>query len=315
MLSLLHSAWRAGACAFGVTLLLVLAPIARAESTRTIDVDLKEFRIIMPSTLEAGDVTLSVSDSGSLEHNIDIVGPGIDHKTFPTNLRPGETLTMEVAFRPGTYTIYCPVGQHRARGMVTTVRVTPASEASSQTDRAPTAVDGAEKRAAGAEREEQEPEHQHEAAPNATGFMKFLRWLGNFHPAMVNFPIALLTAGAVAEIIGAGSRRKEVWRAIVHYCVIFGGLSAVAAATLGWFFGGFHVADDKWIMTLHRWLGTSTATWAVLVMILAGVSRSPERTRARAWFRAVLFVGVVLVLTTGFLGGAMLYGLDHYAWH
>ena len=31
-------------------------------------------------------------------------------------------------------------------------------------------------------------------------------------------------------------------------------------------------------------------------------------------FRAVLFTAAGLVGATGFLGGALLYGLDHYAW-
>lgn len=32
------------------------------------------------------------------------------------------------------------------------------------------------------------------------------------------------------------------------------------------------------------------------------------------WYRLALFIGATAVAANGFLGGAMIYGLDHYAW-
>jgi heme A synthase len=86
----------------------------------------------------------------------------------------------------------------------------------------------------------------------------------------------------------------------------------VGAASLGWLFGGFKVVDDEWVMTSHRWLGTATAAWAVLT--LAMCERVYRRAARCLGFRVVLFVGTALVGAEGFLGGSLVYGIDHYTW-
>lgn len=154
--------------------------------------------------------------------------------------------------------------------------------------------------------------HEH-STPHAIGLAKFIRWLGNFHPPMVNFPIGLLTAAAVAELLLALTKRPT-FAAAVNFCVWFGGIGAIAAAVLGWFFGGFHLVDDDWILTTHRWVGTSTALWALLLLWLNLRSQTSGREGGRQTFRAALFAGAGLASAAGFLGGAMVYGIDHYAW-
>jgi mono/diheme cytochrome c family protein/uncharacterized membrane protein len=144
-------------------------------------------------------------------------------------------------------------------------------------------------------------------------FQKLIGWLGNFHPATVHFPVALLTAAAVAELLRLVTRRPA-FDAITRYCLWFGALTAVAAAVLGWFLGGFRVMDASWLLTAHRWLGTSTTFTAVLLLALSEGSRAPERWRTRICFRSVLLILTGLVLATGFFGGAAVYGLDHYSW-
>jgi hypothetical protein len=62
----------------------------------------------------------------------------------------------------------------------------------------------------------------------------------------------------------------------------------------------------------HRWLGTSTVACAGLVLVLTEVSRRPDRRRTRMWFRVTLLIVAALVLVTGFFGGAVVSGLDHY---
>ncbi len=64
----------------------------------------------------------------------------------------------------------------------------------------------------------------------------------------------------------------------------------------------------------HRWLGTSTVAGAGLVLVLSEVSRHPHRPRTRLCFRVVLFLVAAVVLATGFFGGAVVFGLDHYTW-
>jgi uncharacterized membrane protein len=129
----------------------------------------------------------------------------------------------------------------------------------------------------------------------------------------VHFPIALLTAAAVAELLRLGTS-KFPFDAVSRYCVWFGAFTAVVAAALGWFIGGFRLTDTTWVMMLHRWLGTSTVVCTGPVLVLSEMSRRPDRRRIRMWFRITLLAVTVLVLVTGFFGGAVVFGVAHYTW-
>lgn len=140
---------------------------------------------------------------------------------------------------------------------------------------------------------------------------KPLAWLGRFHPPLTHFPIALLTVAALGELIFMRTHAVYFEHA-VHFSVCLGSIGALGAATLGWFFAGFHWVDDEWPMTAHRWAGTATALLAAGLLIL--LERTGRGAGSRKTFRIALFSGAALVGATGFLGGALLYGLDHYSW-
>jgi uncharacterized membrane protein len=162
--------------------------------------------------------------------------------------------------------------------------------------------------------EEQEgPDLTQEAGSSRSLFEKSIRWLGRFHPAAVHFPVALLVAAAVAELLRVATG-QPAFDAISRYCVWFGTLAAVIAGVLGWFLAGFQLRDDSWVLTTHRWLGTSTVVCAALVLVLGEVSRRPDRRRTRICFRFALLALAGLVSVTGFFGGAVVYGIDHYRW-
>ncbi|MCH7644452.1 MAG: hypothetical protein IH974_06400 [Myxococcales bacterium] len=171
-----------------------------------------------------------------------------------------------------------------------------------------------------AEPAHQAPEHEHRE-DNATaattdhpyppeGVPRPLAWLGKFHPAAVNFPIAMLTAAALSELLLLRTGRELFFHA-TRFAVWVGSLGALAAAILGWFFAGFRLADEEWLMTTHRWLGTAASAWALVVLFLC--ERAYRRAERQA-FRLALFPGAALMATTGFFGGALLFGIDHYAW-
>lgn len=143
------------------------------------------------------------------------------------------------------------------------------------------------------------------------GVPRPLAWLGKFHPPLTHFPIALLTAAALAELL-AFLRPDPLYAHAARFCVLLGGLGAVAAALIGWFFGGFTLEDDEWVMTAHRIAGTATAVVAALAVVLS--ERFHRGRGGRRAYLAALFAAAALVGLTGFLGGALVYGLDHYAW-
>jgi uncharacterized membrane protein len=142
---------------------------------------------------------------------------------------------------------------------------------------------------------------------------RLIRWLGNFHSPSVHFPIALLTAAAVAEVLRAATGSPS-FDPVSRFCVWFGTLSALAAFALGWFIGGFRLTDPSWVVTTHRWLGTSAAVSSLLVLILNEWAHRSGCTRSRTCFRVVLFALATLVAAAGFFGGAVVFGVNHYAW-
>jgi uncharacterized membrane protein/YHS domain-containing protein len=146
----------------------------------------------------------------------------------------------------------------------------------------------------------------HDRGPSAG----WLEWLGGFHPAMVNFPIGLVGAGAVAEALFFFRRREEFDHAS-RFCVAFGAVTGVAAGALGWLFAGVRLTDADTLLGVHRWLGTGTVVWLLALLWTSERARRASHP-GRGWFRFFLFGGAALVLATGFFGGAMVYGLDHY---
>ena len=52
---------------------------------------------------------------------MEIEGGGIEEET--AEISPGESAVLEVNLDPGTYVLYCPVGDHKERGMDGTVTV------------------------------------------------------------------------------------------------------------------------------------------------------------------------------------------------
>ena len=89
-----------------------------AEEVEVVGVALSEFAIQMPTELAAGPARFNVSNVGSAQHGFVIEGEGIEGG-LAENLGPRQSGSFELELEPGTYVVYCPVGQgtHRANGM------------------------------------------------------------------------------------------------------------------------------------------------------------------------------------------------------
>ena len=159
--------------------------------------------------------------------------------------------------------------------------------------------------------------HDHSAHEGwaTNGFERFLAWIGKFHPALTNFPIALLIAAALAELLlMCRGNDDDRLRHAARYCAALGAFTALLTAGFGWFYSGFDFAGDDTVLAAHRWNGTAIGILAVGLGILAIAEQERSSPRWRNGFRAVLFVLAIMVSVNGYLGGRMLYGADHYAW-
>lgn len=95
---------------------------AADDGVNVVGVVLTEFEIRMPTVLPAGPTQLNITNIGTLPHNLVIEGPG-GTGTLNANLDPQTSGQLTGDFVPGTYTVFCPVGNgaHRANGMELTV--------------------------------------------------------------------------------------------------------------------------------------------------------------------------------------------------
>jgi uncharacterized cupredoxin-like copper-binding protein len=109
-----------------VPLLLVLVLVACApgedeEQTpgpgeQAVTVTLTEHEIVVDGSVSAGEVTFELRNEGDQTHGFVVTGAGLD-ETLTTDVRPGETERVTAQLEAGTYTLWCPIGDHRDLGM------------------------------------------------------------------------------------------------------------------------------------------------------------------------------------------------------
>ncbi len=96
---------------------------ALEEPIDTIEVNETEFSLD-PANItldQPGTYVFRAVNSGDEVHALEIEGEGIEEETV--DIPPGESTLLEVNLDPGTYVLYCPVGDHEERGMRGTVTV------------------------------------------------------------------------------------------------------------------------------------------------------------------------------------------------
>jgi plastocyanin len=89
---------------------------------QTIDVSATDFKFD-PAELsaDAGEVTIVLTNDGESPHAIEIEGGGVEESSDTINA--GDSTELTVSLEEGMYEIYCPVGDHKDRGMVGTLTV------------------------------------------------------------------------------------------------------------------------------------------------------------------------------------------------
>jgi plastocyanin len=220
-------------------------------------------------------------------------------KAFDSGIMQSGATFQHTFTETGTYKYFCI--PHEVLGMVGEVVVKPKEG----------------KRDGGSEIGPAEHPEQHSTGQEnlsaGAASQKFLRWLGNFHPPLVQFPVALMVAAAAAELLFLVNGRP-FFDIASRYCVWVSAFGAVIAGPLGWCAGGFQFTDQSWVIAVHRWLGTSADVLAIATLVLSELSHRRQNRALRFWFRVFLSVVAILLLVTGFFGGAITYGLGHYRW-
>jgi uncharacterized cupredoxin-like copper-binding protein len=75
-----------------------------------------------PAVNKTGTVTFEVTNDGQAPHALEVEGPEGEAET--ETIQPGDSATLEVSLsKPGSYEMFCPVGNHEQMGMKGTVSV------------------------------------------------------------------------------------------------------------------------------------------------------------------------------------------------
>lgn len=136
--------------------------------------------------------------------------------------------------------------------------------------------------------------------------------LARAHPMLVHFPIALLLAGALAELgrmlVGRPGRSP-----IAFYCVVLGTLGALLAGVSGWFWADLDPPSAKQADTLawHRWTAVAAASLATLALLVGLFSNGESGARAARVYRLLLFLAAGAVAFAGAKGGDLVWGAGH----
>jgi hypothetical protein len=151
------------------------------------------------------------------------------------------------------------------------------------------------------------------SAPGSASLVRrTVRWLGKFHLLFLHFPIALLLAACAAELWSAWNR-SMVPSGAVRFCVLLGAAAVLPTVALGWLYAlSDQGAGSPGLLALHRWLGTATGFWAVVIAV---ASERDARAAARSWWvRLAIIAAGLLVAIAAHFGGMLAHGEHFFDW-
>jgi phosphohistidine phosphatase SixA/plastocyanin len=92
---------------------------ATAVSVRLSEWKLEPSRLTVPT----GEVEFTVTNGGTMLHAFEVEGQGLEKDLDP--IKVGATSTLRLTLPPGTYELYCPIGDgaHKAMGMIAHLEV------------------------------------------------------------------------------------------------------------------------------------------------------------------------------------------------
>jgi Cupredoxin-like domain len=102
---------------------------AQPDSVSAIGVRLSEWKLdVSQQTVPTGEVRFTVTNGGTMLHAFVLEGQGLEKELQPLNV--GATAAFQIPLQPGTYELYCPIGDgaHKKLGMVARLEVLKAGD-------------------------------------------------------------------------------------------------------------------------------------------------------------------------------------------
>ena len=110
--------------ALAAAALAAATPLLGARGPTRVQVTALEFEYRLSRlSVRQGPALIELVNYGEDEHDLVMRRVGGTKTWRLRKLLPGSRATLPVRLRPGTYRLWCAVGDHRARGMRATLRV------------------------------------------------------------------------------------------------------------------------------------------------------------------------------------------------
>lgn len=98
-----------------------------APGDHFVPVTLTEHEIEIADSAPAGEASFEITNEGENAHSFVIEGDGVDEQ-LRLEVQPGTTELLNVELTPGTYTVWCPIADHRERGMEAQLQITESTD-------------------------------------------------------------------------------------------------------------------------------------------------------------------------------------------
>ncbi len=131
--------------------------------------------------------------------------------------------------------------------------------------------------------------------------------LGRLHPLLVHFPIAMILAAAMVELVLI-VRRESTPSTIASFCVWVGTVFACLATWCGWVLGEETGGGET--LELHRWFGVAATAVLLAVVLCWIIQRISHSNWSYQAYRGGLWGGAILIVVTSVYGGDMVWGRD-----
>ena len=108
------------------------APASASTSATAVKATETDFHIALSkSSFKTGKYVFDAVNKGHTTHALMITGPGIK-MAMTKDIQPGQSATLAVTLKKGTYDVFCPIPGHKALGMNLNINVGGGSTAASK---------------------------------------------------------------------------------------------------------------------------------------------------------------------------------------
>ncbi|MCF7804168.1 MAG: DUF2231 domain-containing protein [Candidatus Marinimicrobia bacterium] len=130
----------------------------------------------------------------------------------------------------------------------------------------------------------------------------------DLHPFVVGFAVALLTVSVVFDLLAITTDRPHL-QTVGWWNLFLGFFAALFAVITGLYAKNSAIFTDgvDTVLGYHQYFGIATACVFTLLFIWRSNMDRVIRKRWQALYLTVAIIGTVLVLTTGFLGGQLVF--------